>query len=216
MSFRSLCLVAFTVMLGSAAGACSAPLARPAVASVEAGPCGGATLKSDAEVAAFAHCSEVQGDLRIEGGVTDLDSLGSLRRVAGTLSISNTNGLEDLRGLERLTSVGALEIAGNERLERTLGLGNLQRVGKLVVKHNSQLVSLGGLKSLQRAESVEISNNRVLAGYFGLLPRLARVEEQLVLRQNLGLSKREVAAVIDRIPQGKGAQSASNAVASVQ
>ncbi|HEY6081065.1 MAG TPA: hypothetical protein VIW29_19755, partial [Polyangiaceae bacterium] len=86
---------------------------------------------------------------------------------------------------------------------------NLSRVGTLVVTSNPKLVSLAGLKGLKHAKSVDISKNRVLAGYFGLLPQLAQVEQQLVLRQNLGLSKHEVSQVMARIPQRQGTQAAA-------
>jgi hypothetical protein len=39
----------------------------------------------------------------------------------------------------------------------------------------------------------------VLAGYFGLLPQLSKVEARLVFEANYGLSQREIDAVIGRI-----------------
>jgi hypothetical protein len=81
--------------------------------------------------------------------------------------------------------------------------------GKLVIANNPKLVSLAGLKSVEHVRTVEIRNNPVLAGYFGLLPQLSRVEAPLVFEANGGLSKREIDAVVGRI-EVKAAQVTAN------
>lgn len=62
-----------------------------------------------------------------------------------------------------------------------------------------KLVSLAGIESVEHARSVEIRNNPVLAGYFGLLPELSKVQEPLVVEANRGLSKRDIEAVVGRV-----------------
>lgn len=71
--------------------------------------------------------------------------------------------------------------------------------GKLVVANNPKLVSLAGLKGVEHARSVEIRNNPVLAGYFGILPELSKVEVPLVVEANRGLSKRDIDQIVGRV-----------------
>jgi len=248
MSFIARCSVYITAILGVTAGACSASVPRPAALAGAPVECASTTLRSEADVSAYAACDAVIGDLRIQhSNLTDLKALARLRRVSGTLQISGNPKLDDLTGLEQLTSVGALEIGQNPELSslealrnlrsspvvrirdnaelRTLeglegiesaesislerngifsttGLANLREVGTLVVTHNSKLISLSGLKGLRRATSVEIRNNPVVAAYFGLLPQLEKVDQQLVLHSNSGLSTAEVRKVLERVERG--------------
>jgi hypothetical protein len=115
-----------------------------------------------------------------EGGVVKSDAdaarFEGCTAVVGDLSISASD-LTDVSAFKQLRSVS----------------------GKLVVANNPKLVSLAGLKSVEHARSVEIRNNPVLAGYFGLLPQLSKVQEPLVLEANRGLSKRDIEEVVGRI-----------------
>ncbi len=212
-------LIFLTINLTMLSSGCAAQLSAPVVASV---PCRGGTLQSDADAAAYASCQSVTGHLRIrQSSLTSLDALSQLRHVSGTLEISDNPELEDLQGLSQLQSVGALEVRGNPQLEQllgleslrqaknvrieangiydTVGLAGLSEVEVLVVKDNPRLISLRGFKGLQRAQSVEIRNNPRLAAYYGLLPQLQQVEERFELRNNVGLSKREVREVRERV-----------------
>ena len=95
--------------------------------------------------------------------------------------------------------VGDLRISAADLVD-VAAFAELRSVsGKLVVANNPKLVSLAGLKSVEHARSVEIRNNPVLAGYFGLLPELSKVQEPLVVEANRGLSKREIDAVVGRV-----------------
>jgi len=95
--------------------------------------------------------------------------------------------------------VGDLRISASD-LTDVSAFSELRSIsGKLLIANNPKLVSLAGLKSVERARSVEIRNNPVLAGYFGLLPQLSKVEAPLVVEANRGLSKREIDAVVGRI-----------------
>lgn len=249
MSLHQRLLLGFTTLLSIGAGACSAQVTRPPAVASGSHECQGATLRTAAELSAFAACSDVKGDLRVtQTTLTDLGALSNLRSVSGTLEISHNPQLEDLTGLEQLTHVEALEIRGNaeldqiealanlssarfitiahnpslgslrglERLERadavkverngifhTTGLSGLREVGSVVVSDNAKLISLAGLKGLTHAGSVEVRKNGMLAGYFGLLPELTKVDQQLVLEANRGLSKKEVSEVLERVEQGQ-------------
>ena len=195
------------LLLGSAAVGCAAPAARgvAAPASASAAPpiaCVGGTVHNAAEAAKYARCDAIVGDLSIDGSdFTHLEPFSRLQSISGTLDISDNTQLDNLHGLERLTRLQGLRIEHNGIYD-TSGLENLRTVGKLVVKHNSKLISLAGLRTLERASSIEIRNNPRLAGYYGLLPKLQQVDEQLILRHNSGLAEREVHRVLDRVGHG--------------
>jgi hypothetical protein len=140
-------------------------------------------------------------EIRSNPVLGDVDELGSLRS-AGFVNIVGNPELETLRGLEGLQQTESLRLQRNG-IYNTSGLDNLREVGTLVVTHNSKLISLAGLKGLRSAKSVEIRKNPVLAAYFGLLPQLQKVEQELVLHSNSGLSKREVRAVLERVERGR-------------
>jgi hypothetical protein len=97
------------------------------------------------------------------------------------------------------TIVGDLRITSSSLTD--LGaFSNVRGVtGKVVINDNANLISLAGLKGLERAHSVEIANNPLVCGYFGVLPGLEHVDAPLVLRQNRGLSSREVREALERI-----------------
>src|SRR5690606_25277166 len=74
-------------------------------------PGGSVHLTSQTEVDAFAtnypNCTEVSGDLTIQGAnITDLTPLSNLTSVGGYLYIYNNSNLTNLDGLSNLTSVG--------------------------------------------------------------------------------------------------------------
>jgi hypothetical protein len=95
--------------------------------------------------------------------------------------------------------VGDLRITHSELTD--LGaFSNVRSVtGNVVVDGNAKLISWAGLKGLKRAHGVEIANNPLVCGYFGVLPALEHVDAPLVLRQNRGLSSREVREALERI-----------------
>lgn len=129
----------------------------------------------------------------------DLDDLAGLSklRAAASVVISNNGELSTLRGLEGLTRVERLVIDHNG-LYQTLGLSNLTEVGDLVVAGNAKLNSLRGLRSLTHARSVEIRNNPRLCA-LGMLPALARVDHDVTVLENRGLSKPDVRELLGRV-----------------
>jgi Receptor L domain len=95
--------------------------------------------------------------------------------------------------------VGDLRISGSD-LTDVSTFNQVRSVsGKLVVSNNPKLVSLAGLENIAHARSVELRNNPVLAGYFGILPELSKVEVPLVVEANRGLAKREIEAMVGRV-----------------
>ena len=225
MSFITRSTTIVTAVLALAANACSGSVARP-VESASLSPvvCAGGTVHDSADAAEYAGCDVVKGDLRVSAPeLEDLEALQRLRAVSGTLEISGNPQLDDLSGLERLSQVGELLIRDNAGLETLHGLEGLKRAGKvviennglyqaagisrlgevgdLVVRNNPRLNSLHGFRNLRHARSVEIQNNPRLCA-LGMLPALERVEQQVTLKANRGLSKPDVRALLGRIERG--------------
>ncbi len=122
--------------------------------------CVGATLHSADDAARYAGCEAVSGDLRVVGSeLSDLTALERIRSVSGTLEISSNPNLDDLSGLDHLSSVGRLQIDSNVDLDDLSGLSNLQRVSSIVIRNNPELATLRGLEGVARADQVLIANN---------------------------------------------------------
>lgn len=103
------------------------------------------------------------------------DDIAALPRVQTIVELAIVDSeLEDLTGLECLTTVSKLRIDGNTRLRSLDGLDNLTRVVRigedeplgswnLVIEDNPVLESLAGLAALEEVEnSLSISRNEVL------------------------------------------------------
>ena len=125
--------------------------------------CEGSSVRSDAELARYAGCTEIKGSLSIEG-VTTLAPLGDLHRVEGALSVRNTRRLYTLAGLDAL-----------------------EQVGELVIEQNRGLINAGGLNRLTLAGSVVIAQNPRLTKKYGLLRQLSSGSTRIRYEANMGL-----------------------------
>jgi hypothetical protein len=164
--------------------------------------CPGGSVRSDGELARFAGCRRIEGDLTVSG-VSSLAPLASLERVFGTLAVHASN-TESLTGLERLRSVGGLALeanpelddvsalesletaarlsfVGNPRLSSPSGLARLSELDQLVVRETAFL-SLHGLEGLTRVDSVRIHDNPKLISLRAL--NEVRVAREVVLEGN--------------------------------
>ncbi len=141
----------------------------------------------------------------------DLDDLSGLQNLhdAASVVISNNGELGTLRGLEGLTRVEQLVIDHNG-LYQTLGLSNLAEIGDLIVEDNAKLNSLRGLQSLSHARSVQIRNNPRLCA-LGMLPALARVDHDVTLLENRGLSRPDVRQLLNRVEHNLARPGSDNA-----
>src|SRR6266545_1353914 len=137
--------LAFSSLLGACTGAGPRAAAHSGTAPVA---CEGSSVRSDAELARYAGCTEIEGSLSIEG-VTTLAPLRDVHRIDGTLSVRNTRRLYTLAGLEALDEVGEL------RIEKNVGL-----------------INAGSLNGLTLAASVVIAENPRLTNRYGLLGQL--------------------------------------------
>ena len=142
-----------------AVGCSATTSAAPRVAAHDVGTeCAGRKVTSDAELAALAGCSEVQGELQVSN-VTSLEPLAGLRRIEGDLVVSDTTELDDLAGLEQLESCKYLIIARNADLDDVSALARLGSVDSLNVSRNPELANLQGLSGLRRVNTLVLEHN---------------------------------------------------------
>lgn len=109
---------------------------------------GSYVVKDVASIDAFAGCTAVTGDFKIEApSVISLAGLGGLTRVGGDLVVKNSVGLTSLDGLNSVTSVGGLIIDGNPALSSLAALAAIQapKVRLILISRNPKLANLDGL-----------------------------------------------------------------------
>ncbi|HTQ03640.1 MAG TPA: hypothetical protein VMI54_07275 [Polyangiaceae bacterium] len=158
-------LLMLVCTLSAACSTTSLPPARTnAPANASAPSCAGGVAQNDAELARYAGCSAIDGDLLVRD-VTSLESLGALEHMAGRLRIEHTERLYSLAGLERLRSVRELEL-----------------------RHNDGLISGGALRGLAHAERIELSDNPRLTRSYGFMQGIERSGARLDLSRNTGLT----------------------------
>ncbi len=158
----------FLMLVCTLSAACSTTN-LPRAAHADVASCAGGVVQNDAELRRYEGCSAIDGDLLVRG-VTSLEPLGALERIAGSLRVENTQKLYSLSGLERLKSVRELEL-----------------------RHNDGLISGGALHGLARAEHIEITDNPRLTRNYGLLQGLERSRARLDVSHNTGLTAEGVA-----------------------
>jgi hypothetical protein len=227
---HQLCLVALAVSIN----ACSVRETEPRMLSGNV-QCQGGTIERSADLGRFIGCQVIRGNLTIAGSnLEDLDAFHTLRSVSGTLAITDNPKLDDVEGLGRLTSVGRLEIRNNPelrslsglegltrlesltldktRLYTASGLDHLREVDELQITDNAHLIDLGALSGIVRARSVRIERNPRLCGRLGLLSELEQVEGELRVRDNLGLSARDVASLEARVQRAPATETLVSAL----
>ncbi|MBL7809077.1 MAG: T9SS type A sorting domain-containing protein [Saprospiraceae bacterium] len=137
-------------------------------------PTGDITFTTQGQIDSFPmnypNCSEMESSIVISGSsIVRLDSLYPLKKIGGSLKISQTS-LTDLQGLQNLTYTGlagqvfgiddyyesGLDILDNPLLASLHGLENLATVkGCVEVGSNQSLASLSALGSLEHVGSCE-------------------------------------------------------------
>lgn len=154
--------VSLSVVLFASSVGCAARVAPSAVTATAAPPvaCAGGVVHDSSDLAKYASCDSVVGDLSIRAtDFTRIDALARLRSVSGSLVISDNSRLADLRGLEQLGSVGSLEIARNAELTELDALSHLERANEVSISDNAELRSLHGLEGLTALGSLSIDHN---------------------------------------------------------
>jgi hypothetical protein len=131
------------------------------------------TISTNAEAAALAGATAVQGNISIIGEVTDLSALACLTEVSGAIWIVETS-VPSLEPLAQLVHVGGeLEIGYAPAITQVV-LPNLEHVGYLSVYANELLTHLA-------------------------LPKLATIEQNAEIEGNLGLPTCEITAIRDAL-----------------
>ncbi len=160
MSTKAHCLFALTALLALSANACSASTARVARSSEAPVQCPGGVIHDDADLAHFAGCTAVVGDLQIASSrLSDLEGLESIRSVSGALVVADNPELSELSGLEQLGSVGRLSIQNNPELSDVSALSKLHMAPVVDVRGNPVLTTLSGLEGLVQVEKLSLVNN---------------------------------------------------------
>ena len=130
---------------------------RPDAALDGAGPDDGCgkpdeRLRPSSDLQSIAHCTTLHGSLNLgDSMLEDLDPLGNLRVVEGTLNLFRNEYLKDIRGLHNLERVGgALLIHNGATLQTLEGLERLEAIGgELFIDANRDLRSVDGLSHLR-------------------------------------------------------------------
>jgi len=124
----------------------------------------------------YPDCNEIEGDVTIEGdGITNLNGLGVLTSIGGSLQFVECHSLTILAGLNNITSIGGnLIIGASNNLIGLGGLHNLTSIGGNLTINGGwaghpALTSLTGLHSLTSIGSgLSIINNSSLTNLKGL------------------------------------------------
>lgn len=120
-------------------------------------------------------CEFIPGTVYIDGsGIVRLDSLYKIKAIGGAFTIANTS-LTTLHGLESLQSIGSLlDIRNNGSLTNLDGLQNLKESGAATgatirVLNNAQLTSINGLRRIKKVNfNLIIQSNNQLTNLSGL------------------------------------------------
>lgn len=129
----------------------------------------------------YPNCIDITGNLGIYGEVSNLECLRNLKKIGGSLRITN-NKITNLNFLSHLVEIaGELYIEDNKQLLSLQGLENLLHIksdGKffssweeqgLFIEWNPKLIDISALKKITKiAFSLVISNNNELKTLIGL------------------------------------------------
>jgi len=155
-------------------------------------PVGNVFITSDAEAMAyevnFGSCTDLPGDLGLDGPITYTKAFQNIQKINGTLSFVSTafdfmddfSGLKSVGGrvtikgtalkgelatvsLELATVGGPFELDNNNQLEGTAALDNLTSIGQLTVTSNPNLSNINGLGDATISGKVTIQDNASLS-----------------------------------------------------
>lgn len=117
-------------------------------------PPGGVTFTSQTQINNFIiqypDCTEINGDVSIEGDIQNLNGLANIVTISGALEIREVDDLESLDGLENLETLGTdLVLREVNDLEDISALMSLTSVGgELTIRECPELIDLDGLENL--------------------------------------------------------------------
>jgi len=139
----------------------------------------------------YPGCTEIEGDVEISSwtGINNLNGLNELTSIGGDLWIYSSEALIDLTGLNNVTSIGGeLRIADCKSLTSFSGLDNVNSIGGGLSIHNN--VSLSSVAALSNLTSIEgdllIEYNEILTSLEGL-QNITQVDGSLKFSNNNNL-----------------------------
>ncbi len=124
--------------------------------------------------------SEIAGNLSIahSDDIENLEGLNNLTSIGGGLYVGYNDVLENIEGLNKITSIGeSVAISENDVLRNLVGLGNITSIGgRLLIYENDVLTNLVGLDNVTLVgDYLRIFYNDALTNLDGL-NRLCSVE----------------------------------------
>jgi hypothetical protein len=127
-------------------------------------------VKSVEEAETLPRYTRIEGGLVLHEvpGIANLSFLECLEELTGDLVLTSLPDLENVDGLEHLTTVapddfpGRIVIRDNPKLSSLDGLSNLVSLDTLSIEGNPLLTSLEPLESLEFAEDIDIWGNDAL------------------------------------------------------
>jgi len=170
----------------------------------------------------YPDCTEIEGDLRIDGdNITSLNGLSVITSIGGDLIMGNDGSnnwpgnvnLTSLMGLEGLTSIGgSLKINYNPILISLTGLDNLNSIGEdLIIWNNYALTSLTGLDNLiSIGRDLSIINGFSELTSLSGLDNLNSIGEDLSIKYNDFLSTCEAQSICTYLDDPNGEIDISN------
>lgn len=177
---RSVVVLVFTAAVSLTVASIASSCGESSRRAIGAGTFPGRTchgpveIRSAVDLGILAGCTEIDGDLSIQG--TTLVTLAGFERLTSVryLVVSDNPGLTSLEGLSGLRSAEGITINGNPVLKSLAGLDGVRSLEGLVVTGNG-ISSLAGLDNLVVTGDLVVSGNPALTSLSGAL-RLTSVE----------------------------------------
>ena len=124
---------------------------------------------TQADLAALGGAWCVTGDITVKNtALTNVAGLSSLLAVAGTISVEDNASLTNLDGLQNLRRLYKLALFRNSSLSSLAALSRLDTLSSLQVYVNPGLRDLSGLDSVKLISNAEVVNNAGLTSLRGL------------------------------------------------
>lgn len=134
----------------------------------------------------YPSCTQLEGDVFIEGDMTNLLGLSEVTSIGNYLSIVLVPNLQSLEGLESLTSVGGwFDIGLADSLIDLSGLENLSTLNNgIYIYYNENLASLDGLENLETLNlDLYLMRNDNLSD-LGALSNLTEINGRIIIDDN--------------------------------
>lgn len=150
----------------------------------------------------------------VPGNIINLDSLGQIKYIGGTLTIQNNRDLANLTGLDSVPSIGRnLVIQNNAALLNFNGLGQVKSIGGHVsIIGNDALKNCAGLDSLTSINgSLVMKQNASLESLRGLDQIDYLTIENIAIDGSPFLSACAIQSICDFLDFRRGAQITRNA-----